>query len=70
MDIKSSATHEVIALNAEQSACCSPATAPASTTACCEPENIATVINAAGQTVSACCGKPVNNESKSTACCG
>lgn len=73
-NVKINEMAEVIALTPVQSGCCAPAVvAPApvvATLACCEPGNVATVVNPAGQTVSACCGKPVNAASQSSACCG
>ena len=46
--------------------------APVAASGCgCEPgKPMATVVNDQGITVSACCGKPVNGDKKSTACCG
>jgi hypothetical protein len=53
-----------------QSGCCSPVTVQASGCGCEAGKPVATVVNAEGNTVSACCGKPVNTEVQSSTCCG
>ena len=67
--------------NVEPSACCGQTNSnvtlvsnpqPVAASGCgCEPgKPVATVINDQGISVSACCGKPVSADKKSTACCG
>jgi hypothetical protein len=62
----------VIALTPVQSACCAPAPASTVASGCgCQPgQRAATVIDEAGAAVSACCGKPVNDQTPAAACCG
>lgn len=60
----------VIPLIPVQSVCCAPAGTSASNCGCEASKPVATVVNEQGNTVSACCGKPVDTERKSGACCG
>jgi hypothetical protein len=61
---------DIIPLTTVQSECCGPVNVGASACGCEPGKPAATVINEVGNAVSACCGKPVNFESASTACCG
>jgi hypothetical protein len=61
---------DVIVLTPVQSACCAPAAVQVSSCGCEAGKPVATVTNAEGNTVSACCGKPVNTEVQSSTCCG
>jgi hypothetical protein len=63
---------DIFSLTPVQSACCAPAAVQVEASDCgCEAgKPVATVTNAEGNTVSACCGKPVNTEVQSSTCCG
>lgn len=60
-------TESGVPAQAAQGGCCAT---PASASNCCEAGPVETVINQAGVTVSACCGKPVNAERAYGSCCG
>ena len=60
----------VIPLIPVQSACCAPVNISASSCGCEAGKPVATVVNEQGNTVSACCGKPVDAQRTSGACCG
>jgi hypothetical protein len=72
MPIEGTQKDNVIVLTPVQSSCCAPAPASTNTRGCgCEPgKRAATVIDEVGAAVSACCGKPVNDETPAAACCG
>ena len=53
-----------------QSACCAVTASDVSSCGCEEGKPVATVVNDQGNTVSACCGKPVTADRQSGTCCG